>query len=414
MDFLGYANERSTGNGYEEQKLKHSAGKLWNAATTRALALVLALALLAGCRGAPVDATRFPPTAVLPETVASQAASSQAGPPESGATSAAPGPTAQPAPQIAPAASPTGSQAPGAPAVYEVQEYPLPAGSRPHDAAPAPDGTVWYTAQGAGELGRLDPATGQVDRIPLGPGSAPHGVIVGPDGAAWVTDGGLNAIVRVDPETEAVQVFPLPSGSGNANLNTAAFDRSGALWFTGQNGVYGRLALGRGQVEVYPAPGGRGPYGIAATPEGAIYYASLAGSYLGKIELESGAATVLEPPTTGQGARRVWSDSQGRLWVSEWNAGQLARYDPGTGAWQEWRLPGEHPMPYAVYVDENDQVWLSDFGANALLRFDPARESFEAISLPSSPANVRQLLGREGEVWGAESGVDQLVVVRRR
>jgi virginiamycin B lyase len=27
-------------------------------------------------------------------------------------------------------------------------------------------------------------------------------------------------------------------------------------------------------------------------------------------------------------------------------------------------------------------------------------------------ANVRQLLGRPGEVWGAESGTDRLVVVR--
>src|SRR2546422_5803409 len=39
------------------------------------------------------------------------------------------------------------------------QEYPVPSGSNPHDVAPAPDGTVWYTAQSAGELGRLDPTT---------------------------------------------------------------------------------------------------------------------------------------------------------------------------------------------------------------------------------------------------------------
>lgn len=32
--------------------------------------------------------------------------------------------------------------------------------------------------------------------------------------------------------------------------------------------------------------------------------------------------------------------------------------------------------------------------------------------MPSEPANVRQLLGRPGEVWGAESGVDKLVVIR--
>ena len=80
-----------------------------------------------------------------------------------------------------------------------VQEYAVPPGTHPHDVAVAADGTVWYTAQHTGKLGRLDPKTGQTTEIPLGAGSAPHGVIVGPDGAAWVTDGGLNAIVRVDP-----------------------------------------------------------------------------------------------------------------------------------------------------------------------------------------------------------------------
>jgi virginiamycin B lyase len=294
----------------------------------------------------------------------------------------------------------------------ELQEYPVPAGSHPHDVAPAPDGTVWYTAQSAGALGRLDPASGDARHVPLGAGSSPHGVIVGPDGAAWVTDSGLNAIVRVDPLTEQVDVYPLPAGAGRANLNTAAFDGEGVLWFTGQSGVYGRLDPDEGEVQVYDAPGGRGPYGIAATPQGAVYYASLAGSHIATIDPLTRQATVLEPPTAGQGARRVWSDSQGRIWVSEWNAGQLARYDPSAGTWQEWRLPGLRPQPYAVYVDDRDDVWLSDFGANAMVRFDPETEQFEVFSLPSRGADVRQILGRPGEVWGAESGVDKLVVIR--
>jgi len=145
------------------------------------------------------------------------------------------------------------------PAEYTIQEYPVPAGSHPHDVAPAPDGTVWYTAQHAGALGRLDPLTGETHHIPLGSGSAPHGVIVGPDGAPWITDSGLNAIVRVDPQSEEVSVFPLPAGSGYANLNTAAFDRNGILWFTGQSGIYGYLDPSMGNVEVFAAPRGRGP-----------------------------------------------------------------------------------------------------------------------------------------------------------
>lgn len=296
--------------------------------------------------------------------------------------------------------------------VPTIQEYDVPVGSQPHDVAPAPDGSVWYTAQGSGELGRLDPTTGETHHIPLGAGSAPHGVIVGPDRAAWVTDSGLNAIVRVDEVTQEVTIYPLPTDSPNVNLNTATFDNQGVLWFTGQNGVYGRLDPAIGIVEVFAAPRGRGPYGIATTPDGDVYYASLAGSHIAQLDLVSGLAAVLEPPTPGQGARRVWSDSQGRIWVSEWNAGQVAVYDPATSQWQEWQLPGSNPQAYAVYVDDLDQVWLSDFGANALVRFDPTTETFEVFTLPSSPANVRQILGRPGEIWGAESGVDKLVVIR--
>jgi virginiamycin B lyase len=297
---------------------------------------------------------------------------------------------------------------------FEVREYPVPAGSRPHDVAPARDGGVWYTAQGSGELGWLNPKSGRVREVPLGAGSAPHGVIVGPDGAPWITDGGLNAIVRVDPKTRRVRRFPLPRQGASANLNTAVFDRRGVLWFTGQNGIIGRLDPRVGRVRVFGAPRGQGPYGITTTPRGGVYFASLAGSYVGRINTRTGGVTVLSPPTRGQGARRVWSDSRARIWVSEWNAGKLGMYDSSRRRWGEWRLPGANPQPYAVYVDNRDLVWLSDFGSNALVRFDPRTERFTTIRLPSSPANVRQLLGRPGELWGAESGVDKLVVVRRR
>ncbi|HUG16941.1 MAG TPA: hypothetical protein VMM78_18175 [Thermomicrobiales bacterium] len=292
------------------------------------------------------------------------------------------------------------------------QQYPVPAGSRPHDVAPAADGGVWYTAQGSGELGWLDPVTGETLHIPLGPGSAPHGVIVGPDGAPWVTDSGQNAIVRVDPHTHETQVFGLPPGTPSVNLNTAAFDGNGIHWFTGQAGYYGRLDPATGETQVWDAPRGRGPYGIDATPEGEIYYASLAGSHIARIDIITGEVTVIDPPTAGQGARRVWCDSQGRVWVSEWNVGQVSVYDPASGEWREWRLPGNNPMPYSVYVDERDIVWLSDFDANTLVRFDPETETFVSFSLPSTPSNVRQILGRQHEVWGAESAADTLVVLR--
>jgi virginiamycin B lyase len=289
--------------------------------------------------------------------------------------------------------------------------FQLPEGARVHDVAPAPDGKIWYTAQRQGALGIIDPKTGEIRQVPLGTGSAPHGVIQGPDGAAWITDGGQNAIVRFDPRTEKLDIWKLPEEVGYANLNTGAFDGDGIHWFTGQNGIYGRLDPRTGEMKVFKDPDGRGPYGIASTPSGDVYYVSLAGSHLAKIDRKTGEATIIEPPTPGQGARRVWSDSKGDLWVSEWNSGQLSRYSPASGAWKSWKLPGEKPRAYAVYVDERDIVWVTDFGANATLTFDPTTEQWTSIPGSAPEANVRQILGRPGEVYLPESGTNRVMLV---
>lgn len=296
---------------------------------------------------------------------------------------------------------------------FTVKTYDVIEGARPHDVAVSADGIAWYTAQAMGALGRLDPKSGMVRHIKLGENSAPHGVIIAPDGAAWVTDGGLNAIVRVDPESEAVKAFPLPKGKGYANLNTPTLDANGNVWFTGQAGVYGKLDPRSGEVTVWDSPKGRGPYGITTTPSGEVWFSSLAGNYIARVETSTGELDVVESPTPGAGARRVWSDSQNRLWVSLWNSGEVGLYDPSTKQWKKWKLPGENARCYSVYVDETDAVWLTDFGpTNAVVRFDPKTETFRSFPGSGPNANVRQMLGRPGEVWAPESGLDRLRVIR--
>lgn len=295
-----------------------------------------------------------------------------------------------------------------------MQSWPLRTPSRTgiHDVSPAPDGGVWFTAQRSGHLGWFDPRSGRTELVKLPGSSSPHGVITGPDGAAWITDGGAGAIVRVAWPSREIRSFPLPEGSPYANLNTCAFDGDGDLWFTGQAGVVGKVAVKTGQVTVKDAPRGRGPYGICTTPSGEVWWCSLANSFIARIDRRTGESIVVEPPTKGQGARRVWSDSRGRIWVSEWNSGQLSMHDPAANSWRVWKLPGSRPQAYAVYVDERDKVWVSDFGANAVLRFDPQTETFDSFVFPRESANVRQILGRPGEVWLPESGTEHISVIR--
>jgi virginiamycin B lyase len=295
---------------------------------------------------------------------------------------------------------------------FKVSYFDIPAIQGSRDVTPAGSGRVWVCGQRNGTLGLFDPADGALKVIALGDGAAPHGVISDKDGAAWVTEGGQNAIARIDPVSLKVDLFRLPAARANANLNTAVFDHSGVLWFTGQNGIYGRFDPKTTRMDVFDAPRGPGPYGMTRTPAGEIWYASLAGNHIARIDTASGGATVVEPPTRGQGARRIWSDSRGHLWISEWNSGQVSVHDPAAGTWRSWKLPGTRPRTYSVYVDERDKVWLTDFAANAIVRFDPATEAFTSFASTKSGANVRQMDGRAGEVWGGESGQNRLVRIQ--
>jgi virginiamycin B lyase len=58
-------------------------------------------------------------------------------------------------------------------------------------------------------------------------------------------------------------------------------------------------------------------------------------------------------------------------------------------------------------------VWLSEWSSSTLLRFDAASGRFEQATPDGGYSTVRQILGRRGEAWGAESGSDRLVRVTR-
>lgn len=75
-------------------------------------------------------------------------------------------------------------------------------------------------------------------------------------------------------------------------------------------------------------------------------------------------------------------------------------------------LPGQNRQPYQIFVDDEDMVWISDFSSNAIVRFDPSVEEFQSFPFPSPDAKVRQLLGQTGEILGAESATDKIVIIR--
>ncbi len=124
----------------------------------------------------------------------------------------------------------------------------------------------------------------------------------GPTARAWVTDSGLDAIVRVDPATLRRQDLPLPASSRlREPQHGDVRHATGSCGSPARAVIYGRLDPKSGALRVFSAPLGAGPYGIATTPKGQVCYASLAGSHVARIDVRTGRATVLRPPTRGPG-----------------------------------------------------------------------------------------------------------------
>ncbi|MEO6566439.1 MAG: hypothetical protein ABIO63_10435 [Casimicrobiaceae bacterium] len=84
---------------------------------------------------------------------------------------------------------------------------------------------------------------------------------------------------------------------------------------------------------------------------------------------------------------------------------------PDGGVWFTAQRSG-HLGWFAVYVDERDIVWVADWSSNAMFSFDPRTEKFDRHVFPREAANVRQMLGRRGEVWLPESGTEFISVIR--
>ena len=206
----------------------------------------------------------------------------------------------------------------------------------------------------------------------------------------------------------------LPPQLPNANLNTGVFDNDGIYWFTGQNGVHGYVDPKTGKHDSWKSPRGAAPTASRSRRSDDVWYVALAGDHLGQDrQARPATSTIVEPHRKGVGPRRIWSDSKGLLWVSFWHSGEVGRYDPAAKTWKTWLLPNNPGSGcYSVYVDEQDKVWLTDFMTNAIVRFDPATEKFESFPSNQRGAQVRQMLGRPGEVWGAESGNDRLVQIK--
>ncbi len=260
----------------------------------------------------------------------------------------------------------------------EIHEYEVPTPkSRPHDPAVAPDGSLWYTGQGANKLGRLDPKTGEFKEYPLKtPNSGPHGLVADKDGNIWFTAISGGHVGKLNPKNGEIAEYR-PADGTEIDPHTPVFDQNGVLWFTNQETNYiGRLDPKTGKMTLSKSPTPHAvPYGIVILPNNTPFFC-------------------------------------------EFGTNKLASIDPSTmkiKLLKEWLSPGgSESEPYGIAITSDGQVWYSESGVkpNTLVRFDPKSESFSAKAIPSGGGVVRNMVATpDRRLYLACSGVNKVAVV---
>ena len=291
----------------------------------------------------------------------------------------------------------------------KVSEWNVPTPKFARDPAPAPDGSIFITVMHGDRIARFDPKTHQFREWDLPHGSHPHGLLVDKQGIVYYTGNGNGTIGRLDPATGKVTAFKAPSGGSPHTIVQAA---DGIIWFTVQEGRIGRLDPASGEIREYKTRGG--PYGLALSKDGAVWFCQLSGDRLGRVDPATGAVTEVEVPR-GSGPRRVAATPDGSiLWVAFYGSNELVKFDPiAQKIVKKYELPsGGGGGAYAVTVDGAGFPWVDEISGNTVVRLDPATEKMQVIKLPTTNTGIRKMvIAADGKLWYMGSHTGKIGVI---
>jgi virginiamycin B lyase len=298
-----------------------------------------------------------------------------------------------------------------------IKEWQVPTpGSRPHDPAIAPDGSVWYTGQMANVLGRFDPQTNQFKEYHLKtPMSGPHGLVADKGGNIWFTANFKGYIGKLDPKTGDVTEYPMPDPKAR-DPHTLLFAQNGNIYFTVQgSNMVGRLNPRTGEIKVVNSPTPKSnPYGMVVNSKGVPFFAEFGSNKVASIDPDTLEIREYPLPHEDSRPRRVAITPDDMIWYSDYSRGYLGRLDVKTGKVMEWASPGgPKSKPYGIDA-VGDILWYSESNTNpnTVVRFDPRTERFQTWVIPSGGGVVRNMVRTpEGNLWLACSGVNRIALV---
>ena len=269
-------------------------------------------------------------------------------------------------------------------------------------------GRIWFVAFSGSYIANFSPETEEFNRYDLRKGTAPSAVLVDENGLIWYASNKRRHIGSLTPSTGRVTELEMPDRKAKG-LRSLTFDQNGNIWFTSEDGNFvGRLRTSTGEIDLIPIPTKDSrPFGITINSIQEPWVAASGRNALIHIDPFTMTITEIETPNEGSRPRRLVTTSDDRVWYADYELGLLGRYEPQSGEFREWPMPGgAESRPFGMAVDRDDRIWIVETGLipNRLIGFDAGTETFlTETDIPSGAGSVSHLHYSEnsGETWFA-------------
>jgi virginiamycin B lyase len=145
-----------------------------------------------------------------------------------------------------------------------VTEFPLPSDAQ--GIAPGPDGSLWFTQDGA--IGKMT-AQGAITMYPIDKGSRPSDLVAANDGSLWFSDYFADTVshVATTGNVHLIKTVSISSRPGPLTIT-----RNGIVWFTDADTDSIDSITRTGAILQKELPRHSYPYGITVGPDGAIWF----------------------------------------------------------------------------------------------------------------------------------------------
>lgn len=291
-----------------------------------------------------------------------------------------------------------GTVSPATAATGDVTTFPLPfANSQPSGIALDSIGNFWIGLSKVDQIVKATPTGGLVTiAIPNANKLAgTNSLALGTGNRMWLTEETANRVSYFNTLTNAYKGFDIPTKDSQPMGIAAGPD--GAMWFTEYIGNKIGRVTNEGKFTEFNLGMNSGPVSIVLGPDGAMWFVAGDGNYIGRITT-SGVITKFELPTANSIPSDLAFDKDGNLWFTQLGGNRIGRMTL-KGLFAEFSLSKVNGHAIQIIQGPDGAMWFTQMEANGIGRITSGGIVTEYLLPGPNNGPYGIVVGTDGNIW---------------